>query len=103
MAINLNPAEKDIWRIVQAIIQILQGRSNSVGLVTLRANQVTTVVSWPNCGKDSQIFFTAKTPHAEALSPQPYVKTADVMLGSFTVTHASSANTDLIFGFDCRG
>lgn len=103
MAINLLPTEKDIGRIVDAVRQLTQGRSNSVSTVTLRANQTTTVVPWINCGKDSQIFLTAKTPHAAALVPAPYVKTADVVLGSFTITHPSNANTDLTFAFDCKG
>lgn len=103
MAINLDQAENKLWRVVQAVIQLIQGRSNSVGLVTLRNGQVTTVVTWPNCGKDSQVFFSAKTPTAALIVPAPYVKTADVSLGSFVVTHPNPGNTSSTFAFDCKG
>ena len=101
--IVISYAEKNIARIVQSIIQLTQGRVNSTGVVTLRNGQVTTVVSAPNCGKDSQVFFTAKTPQAALIVPAPYVKTADVLLGSFVITHPNPGGTLATFGYDCRG
>ena len=103
MAIQLSPAETNIARIVQAIRQLINGRVNSTGIVTLRTGQVTTVVSAPNCGVGSRVFLSPRTAGAAALSPPPYVKDADVLAGSFTITHSSSAVTTLDFAWDARG
>ena len=100
--IVLSPSETRIPRIVQAIRQLLQGRADSGGTVTLRANQVTTVVSAQNCSPSCSVFLTPKTAHAAALAG-PYVLAANTLLGSFTITHVSSAQTDLTFGWDARG
>lgn len=101
--INLSPLTRDLGRIVWAIRQILEGRSNSVGNVTLRTGQTTTTVTFANCGSDSRVFLTPQTANAAAILAQVYVKAADISRGSFIITHPSSANTDLTFGFDCRG
>lgn len=107
--IVLPPEEKNIWRIVQAVRQLLSGRSNSVGVVTLRANQTTTVVDKSvalgamNVSPSSEIFLTPKTANAAAVAATTYIAQGDVLLGSFTITHASSANTDQTFGFEGRG
>lgn len=101
MAINLQPEEKNIWRIVNAIIQLIQGRSNATGTVTLRANQTTTVVSAQNCSPDSRPQLYPMTVNAASI--MTCIKAADVLLGSFTVTHASSSNTDLTFSWTCFG
>ena len=99
----LAPQEKSIPRIVQAINQLLQGRVNSTGVVTLRTGATTTVVAAPNCGPASQVFLTPKTAHAAALTPPPYVLAANVTLGQFVITHPVSGFTDLNLGWDARG
>lgn len=101
--INLAPEEKNIWRVVAAVIQLMQGRCNSVGTVTLRANQTTTVVAAPNCGKGSKVFLFPQTLNAAAALSTTYIQAADVLSKSFTVTHASAPSTDRTFSFDARG
>lgn len=101
--INLAPEETNIWRVVAAVIQLMQGRCNSVGTVTLRANQTTTVVAAPNCGKGSNISLNPKTATAAAALATTYVQAADVLNRSFTITHLSTAATDKTFGWDARG
>ena len=101
--IILSPSETRIPRIVQAIRQLLQGRADSGGTVTLRANQTTTVVPAQNCSPSCGVYLTPITAHAAALTPPPYVTAANTLLGSFTITHVSSAQTDLTFGWDARG
>lgn len=105
--INLAPEETNIWRIVQAIIQLMQGRSNAVGEVTLRANQTTTVVTKTvhraavNVGADSEVFLTPRTANAAAALATTWVSA--VGQGTFTITHASNAQIDKLFGFEARG
>lgn len=107
MAIQLAPEETNIWRIVQAIIQLVQGRSNAVGEITLRAGHTTTVatrLTHPaviNVSKDSEVFLTPRTANAAAVVASTYISAT--IQGGFTVTHPSSANTDMTFGFESRG
>ena len=105
--INLAPEETNTYRIVQAIIQLLQGRSNAVGTVTLRANQTTTVVTKAvhraavNVSADSEVFLTPRTANAAAALTNVYV--SSIVQGGFVLTHASTATTDRTYGFEARG
>ena len=101
--IVLSPSETRIPRIVQAINQLLQGRANSGGTVTLRNGQTTTVVQAQNCSPSCSVFLTPQSAHAASMAPQPYVAKADILLGSFTVSHNDPHVSDATFGFDARG
>lgn len=103
MAIVLQPEEKNLWRVVQAIIQLTQGRSNSTGVVTLAAGVTVTVVSAVNCSKGSRVFLTPETANAAAALATTYIKATDILQGSFTITHANTGTTDRTFGWDARG
>ena len=81
------------FRVNGAIRELFEGRSNAVGEVTLRANEVTTVVTAPNCGNDSKIFMTPRTGNAAQWNDEWWI--ASVAPGTFTVGHNTSANTDL--------
>jgi hypothetical protein len=100
--IVLSWKETSIPRIVQAVRQLLEGRSNAGGTVTLRNGHTTTVVSAPNCSPSCNVFLTPKTAAAAALTP-PYVQAADTLLGSFTITHTDPGGTDATFGYEARG
>lgn len=99
MAIQLQPGERDPQRIVDAIIQLVQGRQNSVGDVTLRAGQTTTTVSFPNCSKDCRVFLFPQTANAAAAVATTYIQRADILQRSFTITHANAGSTDRAFSF----
>lgn len=88
-------------RIVSAIMQIAQGRSNAVGTVTLAAGAGTTVVAFDNCSEESQVFLSPKTANASAAVSNVYV--SSIGNGTFTLTHANNAQTDRTFGFACLG
>ena len=105
MAIQLRPEERDIWKIVQAIIQLVEGRHNAGGVVQLAAGPATqTTVSHPNCSKDS---FPSLTPAnvgaaAEYGAGTCYVDEALTDQGSFVIKHSASA-TVRRFYFLCGG
>lgn len=101
MAIQLQPEEKNIWRVVQAVIQLVEGRNNAASRFTLTPNATTTVVSHPNCSRDCEPQFSARTLNAAAALATTYVSAVDQ--GSFTVTHANNAQTDREFGFTVTG
>lgn len=103
MAILLRRGEKDLQRIVDAVVQLSEGRQNSVGDVTLRANQATTVVSFPNVSTDSRVFLFPKTANAAAAIATTYILAANILNGSFTITHANNAQADKTFSYLCIG
>lgn len=103
MAIQLLPTEKDVRRIVDAVIQLVLGRQNSIGDVTLRAGQTFTVVSFPNCSKDCRVFLFPQTANAAAAVPTTYILRANILQLGFTITHANAGSTDRTFSFLCIG
>ena len=103
---SLSPLATNIQDIVNVIRQLMQGRSNSVGTVTLRAGHTTTVVTVQtdpaaaNMAPGCEVFYAAKTAHAGAI-PLPW--TSAKGFGTFTVNHVSDANSDKIFAFLIQG
>lgn len=101
MAIQLQPGERNPQRIVDAIRQLVEGRHNAADRFTLTAGATTTVVSHPNCGKDCEPQFSARTANAAAALATTYV--SSVVSGQFTVTHANNGQTDRTFGYTVTG
>ena len=103
MAIQLQPGEKDLRRVVDSVRQLNDGRQNSVGDVTLRPGQTTTTVNFENCSTECRVFLEAQTLNAAAAVATTFIPRANILRGSFTIVHASSANADLTFSFTCLG
>jgi hypothetical protein len=99
MTVSTN--ETDPTKINRAIQQLEQGRLNVTGTCTLAAGATSTVVKAGNCGAASQVLLTARTTNAAAALATSCV--SSVKNGSFTISHASNAQTDRIFGFACLG
>lgn len=103
--IEIQPAERDTWRIVQTIISILR-KWNASGQVTLRANQTTTPVTKlvsvgaTNVSVGDEIMLSPRTANAATALANVYVSA--VIQGGFTLTHSSSAQTDRIYGWGVR-
>lgn len=93
--IPLSPSEIEPHRIVAVVRQLIEGRSNAVGIVTLTASAASTVVTAPNCGPMSAVFLMPTTANAAAIVAAMYVSA--VAAGSFTVTHTNNANADKTF------
>ena len=105
MAIQIRPEEKDIWRIVQAVIQLVEGRHYAGGVVQLAVAPATqTTVSHPNCSKDSSPTLTPANAAAatEYGAGTCYVDETLTDQGSFTIKHSASA-TARRFYFLCGG
>lgn len=103
MAIQIQQGERDLQRIVDAVRQLVEGRQNSVGDVTLRAGQTTTVVAFPNCSNGCRVFLFPQTANAAAAVPTTYVQRGDILQRSFTITHANAGTGDRTFSFICIG
>jgi hypothetical protein len=91
------PADADPRKIVAAIRQLAEGRSNAVGMVTLAAGAAATIVNAPTCGGGTKIFLFPATANAAAALATTYVAGANIVAGQFTVTHANNAQTDRTF------
>jgi len=102
-ALVLSPQEKDPFKIVAAINQLTQGRSNAVGSVTLTANAASTTVAAPNCAAGSAIFLFPQTANAAAALATTYVQAANVSKQQFVITHANNAQTDRTFWWVALG
>jgi len=99
--INLAPGETHIGRIVAALRQLIAGRSNAAGAVTLVPNAASTTVAAPNCAATSAIFLFARSADAaaEVRNGTIYVAAASVANGSFVITHANNSQTDRTFSY----
>ena len=93
--------ETNPQRIIQAIRDLQQGRSNAHGTFTLTGDGSATSlqVSAPTCAAGSQVNITATTANAAAISGV-YVVAAN---GSFTVHHATTNNSDCTFTWSING
>lgn len=104
-AIEIQPGERDIWRIVQALISLIR-KWNASGQVTLRAGQVTTVVDKSvapgatNVAIGDEVILSPRTANAATSLTSVYI--SSVTQGSFVLSHNSSAQTDRIYGFGVR-
>lgn len=105
--IALQESTTDIAQIVQAVIQLQQGRVNCVGEFTLNAGATTTTVDKDvspaavNVSKDCEIFLSPRTQTAAAALATLRVTSVDQ--GSFTVTHNNTADVNRTFGFVALG
>lgn len=104
---SLSPLETNIRNIVNVILQLMQGRSNAVGEVTLRAGFATTVVTKAthpaaaNMSADCEVFYSAKTANAAAV--QWSLWTSGQSQGSFVINHVNDAKADKVFSFLIKG
>ena len=100
---QLSPSETQPYRLVNAIRQLMQGRSNAAGSATLAAGAATTTVTAPNCAPGSQVFLFPKTAHAAAELAAGGFYVSAVASGAFTLTHANNSQTDRTFSYVCLG
>lgn len=103
----LAPNERDPVKVAAAVRQLIEGRSNAVGTVTLEDDGVatSTAVTAPTCGPNSAVFLFPATSAASTyfIGNALYVKETDVKAGQFTVTHAATSTASLTFYWVCLG
>jgi hypothetical protein len=99
----LAPADSAPYRLVNAIRQLMQGRSNAAGTVTLAPLAAATTVTAPNCAPSAQVFLFPKTAHAAAEIAGGACFVSAVAAGTFTLAHANNAQPDRTFAYVCLG
>lgn len=88
-------------RIVQAIRELFEGRSNAGGTVTLTPSATTTTVTSDTCGDESVILLSPRTANAAAALATTFV--LSVSNGRFVLTHDNNTQTDRTFGYVAIG
>lgn len=85
--------------VVNTVNQLLDGRSNNAGTVTLTINVASSAVADKRAGKDSVIVFMPTTANAtaEVGSGTMYISARGKQ--TFTITHANNAQADRTFGY----
>lgn len=97
-------AEANTWKIVQAVRELWEGRSNAVGTFTLAVDPATTTtVAAPNCGSRSVPLLTPLTANAAAAIAAGNVYVSSITQGAFVVTHPASVQTDRDYGYAIQG
>lgn len=86
---------EQLRRVVTAVNNILRGKTNNVGSVTLTANAASTALSDIRIGINSVIVLQPTTANAAAALATTYVGTPGD--GTVTITHANNAQTDRVF------
>lgn len=97
------PSEKDPYKIVRAVRELFEGRSNAVGTFTLTANAATTTVTAQNCGAGCTVLAFPRTASAAAEVGNGTMYIGTVNNGSFVVTHANNAQADRTFRYAALG
>ena len=90
-----------ITRIVGVLNNVLAGKLNNTGTVTLTANSATTTLTDSRIGANSVIYFMPTTVNAASELPLIYFVT--FLKGSCVVTHANNAHTDKTFVYTVTG
>lgn len=78
------------------IRELIEGRSNAAGTVTLTANAAATTVTKGTINANAGVFLFPKTANAAAALATTYAAVATGG-GSFVITHANNAQTDRTF------
>lgn len=101
--LTLQPGETSIRRIVDVVRQLIEGRSNATGTVTLTVSAGSTQVAAPTCGLTSVVTLSPQTAHASAEIGNGTIYVSATVQGSFTLTHANNSQADRTFGYEVRG
>lgn len=84
----------------QAVRELIEGRSNAVGTVTLTANATTTTVERSTVNRNAVVMLQPQTANAAAeLGAGTAYWSVSADGGAFTITHANNAQTDRTFGY----
>ena len=79
------------------INNIMRGKTNNGGSVTLTASSTSTTLADPLIGGSSKLFFTARTANAAAVASS--LRYDDPDNQTVTLHHSSDANIDLTFDY----
>lgn len=88
-------------QIATTVNELLKGRANNVGEVTLTASVTSTDVVDTRIRSQMKVFLSPRTANAAAALTNVYISSVDD--GGFTLTHSSTASTDRTFDYVFHG
>ena len=94
---QLQPAGESPRNTATAINQLIQGRSNATGTVTLTAGTTSTTIENDIFNENAQVFLSARTLNAAGAIATTYATVTAA--GTVTITHANTGTTDRTFGY----
>jgi len=97
----LIPQTASTLQIATIANELLRGRANNVGEVTLDANVTTTTLSDIRIKQTMTAVLIPRTANAAAAMTNVYI--SSVADGSITLTHANTATTDRTFDYVLHG
>ena len=98
LPVNGSDDPREVARVIRNLVD---GKVNSTGTVTLTASTTTTTVSDQRAGGDSVILLMPRTANAATAASTTYVSARAKQ--SFTLTHANNAQTDRTCGYAILG
>ena len=105
--LQVNPPSNEQQQCI-AINQLINGGSNAIGTITLRASQTTTSLQNNLLTANSVVLLTPQTAHAATVTgiwvdPTSFTPQAgNTPGGTVTINHSSVAQNDLTFGYEVR-
>lgn len=103
----LNPGETNQFKIVTAVRQLMEGRSNAVFTFTLNANSTSTTITPITGGPNSILLWAPATPAAAATVTTLFytqsTSTSSSVLGTFLLQHASNPSATQTFYYATIG
>lgn len=98
---NAKPDELSIRSIVRVLNNVIKGKTNNRGEVTLAAGSGSTNVEDVNAGGNSVILLMPLTANAAAALATTYVSVQGKQ--GFTITHSNNSQTDRLFRYTVTG
>lgn len=82
-----------------AVRQLIDGRGNYHGRVTLTPGATSTLVSRTNANANAFVFLFPMSANAAAAVATTYILSTDITKDGFTVRHANAATGDRTFAY----
>jgi len=96
--------QREWLRVVAEVVNnLMDGKDNATGDVTLTANQATTTLADLRIGADSAILFMPTTANAAAEIGNGTLYVSSRGKQTATITHANNAQADRTFRYAIRG
>lgn len=98
---EIAPEEHELRKVIFAVNQLIRGRSNATGTVTLTAGATSTVVSNTNFNASAVPMLFPRTANAAAALATTYATISTA--GTLTIVHANAATVDRTFSYVVLG
>lgn len=93
------PVNIHLWNLTDRANDIIDGRINAIGEVTLTANATSTTVTDNKFDSSMVVLLQPKTANAAAAIGTTYITDANKTKGQFVITHANNAQVDRTFAY----